>query len=45
MLFLQEGASVLMTDLNETVLAKALEKVDKVVPNPAGKVATLVTDL
>ncbi|KAH8893989.1 NAD(P)-binding protein [Thozetella sp. PMI_491] len=43
--FLQEGASVLMTDVNAAALEKALAKVKSVVPSPEGKVATQVADV
>ncbi|KAH7137485.1 hypothetical protein B0J13DRAFT_506109 [Dactylonectria estremocensis] len=44
-LMLQEGASVLMTDVNATTLEKALDKVNKIVPTRDGKVQTLVVDV
>jgi NAD(P)-dependent dehydrogenase (short-subunit alcohol dehydrogenase family) len=42
---LQEGASVLMTDINEAGLQKALAKVQEVVPAHDGQVATCVVDV
>lgn len=42
---LQEGASVLMTDVNAAGLEKALGKVNRVVPSHDGKVATQVVDV
>lgn len=44
-LMLREGASVLMTDINQSNLEKALAKVKQVVPQPAGKVDLLVVDV
>lgn len=44
-LMLQEGASVLMTDVNPTALEKALAKVNAVVPMRDGKVETKVVDV
>ncbi|KAF7529213.1 hypothetical protein G7054_g9914 [Neopestalotiopsis clavispora] len=44
-LMLQEGASVLMTDVNESNLQKALAKVNDVVPDHKGQVATQVVDV
>ncbi|CVL02567.1 probable oxidoreductase, short-chain dehydrogenase/reductase family [Fusarium mangiferae] len=44
-LFLQHGASVLMTDINNAALERALSKVRSVVPNPTGKVETKVVDV
>ncbi|CAH0020389.1 hypothetical protein V2G26_014744 [Clonostachys chloroleuca] len=44
-LFLQEGASVLMADLNQEGLEKALSKVKSVVPNHDGKVAIKAVDV
>lgn len=44
-LFLQQGASVLMTDVNDAALDKALSKVKSVVPNHTGKVETKVVDV
>ncbi|PNP58324.1 hypothetical protein THARTR1_01839 [Trichoderma harzianum] len=44
-LFLQEGASVLMTDVNAAALEKALIKVKSVVTTIQGKVDTKVVDV
>ncbi|KAM6477997.1 hypothetical protein HDV62DRAFT_192920 [Trichoderma sp. SZMC 28011] len=44
-LFLQEGASVLMTDVNAAALEKALAKVKGVVTTIQGKVDTKVVDV
>ncbi|EEU37165.1 uncharacterized protein NECHADRAFT_78349 [Fusarium vanettenii 77-13-4] len=44
-LFLQQGASVLMTDVNDAALDKALSKVKSVVPNHTGKVETKIVDV
>lgn len=44
-LFLREGASVLMTDINQAVLDKALHKVQCLVKNPAGRVESRVVDV
>ncbi|KAL6796209.1 hypothetical protein GGI42DRAFT_345037 [Trichoderma sp. SZMC 28013] len=44
-LFLQEGASVLMTDVNAAALEKALAKVKSVVTSIQGKVDTKVVDV
>ncbi|KAJ4865525.1 enoyl-(Acyl carrier protein) reductase domain-containing protein [Trichoderma breve] len=44
-LFLQEGASVLMTDVNAAALEKALSKVKSVVTTIQGKVDTKVVDV
>ncbi|KAL4793099.1 hypothetical protein BDV19DRAFT_380387 [Aspergillus venezuelensis] len=44
-LFLREGASVLMTDVNETALDKAIAKAKEVVPDRQGKVETKVVDV
>ncbi|KAF7554608.1 hypothetical protein G7Z17_g2793 [Cylindrodendrum hubeiense] len=44
-LMLQEGASVLMTDVNSAALEKALVKVNTVVPIHDGKVQTQVVDV
>ncbi|KAI1012849.1 hypothetical protein LB504_008529 [Fusarium proliferatum] len=44
-LFLQHGASVLMTDINNAALERALSKVRSVVPNPTGKLETKVVDV
>ncbi|TPX12996.1 uncharacterized protein E0L32_006641 [Thyridium curvatum] len=44
-LFLREGASVLMTDINHAVLDKALHKVQGLVKNPAGRVESRVVDV
>ncbi|QYS92822.1 hypothetical protein H0G86_000217 [Trichoderma simmonsii] len=44
-LFLQEGASVLMTDVNAVALEKALAKVKSVVTTIQGKVDTKVVDV
>ncbi|KAL7803911.1 hypothetical protein V8C43DRAFT_266364 [Trichoderma afarasin] len=44
-LFLQEGASVLMTDVNAAALEKALAKVKSVVTTIQGKVDTKVVDV
>lgn len=43
--FLQEGASVLMTDVNKEALEIALIKVRKVVPSPDGQIETKVCDV
>lgn len=42
---LQEGASVLMTDIHDGDLQKALAKVKAVVPDHKGKVTTKVVDV
>lgn len=42
---LREGASVLMTDLSQAGLDKALSKVNQVVPQPTGRVEVLVVDV
>jgi len=44
-LFLREGASVVMGDISEPALEKALAKVKSIVPNPAGKVTTFKCDV
>jgi NAD(P)-dependent dehydrogenase (short-subunit alcohol dehydrogenase family) len=44
-LFLREGASVLMSDISEPALAKALAKVKELVPSPAGRVGTFKCDV
>lgn len=46
-LMLREGASVLMTDISESGLAKALEKVNTILPpsSRTGKVETKVVDV
>ncbi|KAJ4256854.1 hypothetical protein NW762_008950 [Fusarium torreyae] len=44
-LFLQQGASVLMTDVNDTALQKALAKVKSIVTNHEGKIETKVVDV
>ncbi|KAM0075323.1 hypothetical protein ACKRZS_012621 [Fusarium odoratissimum] len=44
-LFLQQGASVLMTDINNAALERALSKVKSVVPNPTGRVEIKVVDV
>lgn len=44
-LMLQEGASVLMTDISESALDKAIAKAKLVVPNRKGKVETRVVDV
>ncbi|KAH7039555.1 short-chain dehydrogenase/reductase [Microdochium trichocladiopsis] len=44
-LMLQEGASVLLTDVNEAALQKALAKVQELVPKHDGQVATRVVDV
>jgi NAD(P)-dependent dehydrogenase (short-subunit alcohol dehydrogenase family) len=46
-LMLREGASVLMTDINESTLATALEKVNKIVPSSSrtGKVEIKAVDV
>lgn len=42
---LQEGASVLMTDVHDVNLQEALAKVNEVVPHHKGKVATKLVDV
>jgi NAD(P)-dependent dehydrogenase (short-subunit alcohol dehydrogenase family) len=44
-LFLREGASVLMADISQPALEKALVKVKSLVPSPSGKLETAVTDV
>ncbi|KAF4963127.1 hypothetical protein FSARC_8840 [Fusarium sarcochroum] len=44
-LFLQQGASVLMTDVNDAALQKAVAKVKSVVPSHEGKIETKVVDV
>ena len=44
-LMLQEGASVLMTDINAATLEKALAKVNTIIPKLDGKVQTQVVDV
>ncbi|ETS76933.1 hypothetical protein PFICI_10807 [Pestalotiopsis fici W106-1] len=44
-LMLQEGASVLMTDVNDATLQRAFAKVKQVVPNHTGNVAAKVVDV
>ncbi|EGU77376.1 hypothetical protein FOXB_12117, partial [Fusarium oxysporum f. sp. conglutinans Fo5176] len=44
-LFLQQGASVLMTDINNAALERALNKVKSVVTNPNGRVEKKVVDV
>ncbi|KAF4463094.1 oxidoreductase short-chain dehydrogenase reductase family [Fusarium albosuccineum] len=44
-LMLQEGASVLMADINDAALKKALDKVHSVVPKHDGQVQTQVVDV
>ncbi|KAJ9429780.1 putative oxidoreductase yxbG [Fusarium oxysporum] len=44
-LFLQQGASVLMTDINNAALERALNKVKSVVPDPTGRVEIKVVDV
>ncbi|KAJ3548271.1 hypothetical protein NM208_g1084 [Fusarium decemcellulare] len=44
-LMLQEGASVLMADINDAALKKALDKVHSVVPKHDGQVHTQVVDV
>lgn len=44
-LFLREGASVMMTDISEPALEKALAKAKEVVPNAVGKVETAKVDV
>ncbi|KAK2688409.1 hypothetical protein QWA68_012353 [Fusarium oxysporum] len=44
-LFLQQGVSVLMTDINNAALERALNKVKSVVPNPTGRVEIKVVDV
>jgi NAD(P)-dependent dehydrogenase (short-subunit alcohol dehydrogenase family) len=43
-LFAKEGASVLMADISEPALAKALAKVHEIVPN-AGRISTIKCDV
>ncbi|KAI1617748.1 glucose 1-dehydrogenase [Exophiala viscosa] len=43
-LFAKEGASVLMTDISEPALAKAIEKVKEIVPDPP-RLSTLKCDV
>ncbi|KAF7562669.1 hypothetical protein G7046_g1493 [Stylonectria norvegica] len=45
LLFLQEGASVLMTDVNAAALETALSKVHAIVPKFDGRVQTQVVDV
>lgn len=42
---LQEGASVLMTDVHDVNLQEALAKVKEIVPNHKGEVATKLVDV
>jgi len=44
-LFLREGASVLMGDISEPALEKAIAKAKEAVPNAVGKVATVKCDV
>ncbi|WPG97716.1 3-oxoacyl-[acyl-carrier-protein] reductase FabG [Acrodontium crateriforme] len=44
-LFLREGASVLMTDISEPHLAKALSKAKEMAPNATGRVETMKVDV
>ncbi|KAL1864987.1 hypothetical protein VTK73DRAFT_5537 [Phialemonium thermophilum] len=44
-LMVREGASVLMTDINQAALDRALAKVKEVVPQRAGRVEVLVSDV
>lgn len=44
-LFLHEGASVLMTDISEAALERGLVKVKEHAPNATGKLATLKCDV
>ncbi|OQO02213.1 hypothetical protein B0A48_11767 [Cryoendolithus antarcticus] len=44
-LFMREGASVLMTDVSEASLAKAKEKVHELAPNAKGKLDTAHCDV
>ncbi|KAF5524979.1 putative oxidoreductase YxbG [Colletotrichum aenigma] len=41
----KEGASVLMTDINQAVLNKALARVKELVPNARGRLESLVVDV
>ena len=44
-LFLREGASVLMTDILESALAKAMSKAKEMAPHMIGKVETMKCDV
>jgi NAD(P)-dependent dehydrogenase (short-subunit alcohol dehydrogenase family) len=44
-LFLREGASVVMADISQTALDRALAKVKQIVPTHDGKLETVVTDV
>lgn len=44
-LFLREGASVLMTDVSEPALAKAIEKARDLAPSMTGKLETMKCDV
>ena len=44
-MMLREGASVLMTDINESVLEQALQRVNGVVKSPSGRVEARVVDV
>lgn len=44
-LFLREGANVLMTDISEPALQTAIAKAKEIVPHATGKVATFRVDV
>jgi len=44
-LFLREGASVLMSDISEPALEKAIAKAKEIVPNMVGQVKTAKCDV
>lgn len=44
-LFLREGASVLMTDISEPALSKAITKAKELAPHMTGKVDTMKCDV
>lgn len=45
MLFLREGASVLMCDISEPALAKAINKAKEIAPHAPGKVEVFKCDV
>lgn len=44
-LFLQEGANVVMTDISEPALERALAKIHELIPNPIGRISTVKVDV
>ncbi|KIV90832.1 hypothetical protein PV10_05440 [Exophiala mesophila] len=44
-LMLQEGASVVLTDISEPALERALAKIHELIPKPIGRVSTIKVDV